>query len=72
MNPASLFMHQYFAAAGVGVVVDLLPDPAQPAAAAYPLTLPSAAALFHSMETVRYRCACVRAGGVEGLGRCAV
>ena len=44
-----------FLPSGTVVVVDLLPDPAQPPAAAYPLTLPCAAALFGTMEARRYR-----------------
>lgn len=36
------------------MVADLLPDPAGPAAAAYPNTLPAAAALFGTAEAVRY------------------
>jgi hypothetical protein len=34
--------------------VELLPDPAAPAAAAYPNTLPVAAALFGTAEATRY------------------
>ncbi|EFN51132.1 hypothetical protein CHLNCDRAFT_141330 [Chlorella variabilis] len=36
------------------IVVELHPDPAAPAAAAYPNTLPAAAALFGTKEAVRY------------------
>ncbi|KAL4439824.1 hypothetical protein ABPG75_002825 [Micractinium tetrahymenae] len=39
---------------GAPVVVELRPDPAAPAAAAYPTTLPAAAALFGTAEAVRY------------------
>lgn len=35
-------------------MVELRPDPAAPAAAAYPNTLPAAAALFGTAEAVRY------------------
>lgn len=40
--------------AGAPVVVELTPDPAAPAAAAYPNTLPAAAALFGTAEALRY------------------
>lgn len=36
------------------IVADLHPDPAAPAAAAYPSTLPAAAALFGTPEASRY------------------
>lgn len=36
------------------VVMELVADPAAPAAAAYPNTLPAAAALFGTAEAVRY------------------
>ncbi|KAL4423628.1 hypothetical protein ABPG77_009215 [Micractinium sp. CCAP 211/92] len=39
---------------GAPVVVELTPDPAAPAAAAYPNTLPAAAALFGTAEALRY------------------
>ena len=49
--PPSLPSHP---AAGAVIVVELLPDPAAPAAAAYPNTLPAAAALFGTAVATRY------------------
>lgn len=69
------------------IVVDLHPDPSAPAAAAYPSTLPAAAALFGTPEASRYAhfleqlqvgwllkyvCACTNRAGIrQPFNRCA-